>query len=177
MDMETLFNGIFFNAEKFFQSPLFAFLKIFLSIYALVLLADIILLIVAQIKNKDLIKDLRTTFMGAGIPVSSKNKMLKRWESVLERMRSGNISQYKVAIIEADNIANEILALVGYKGNNLAEKLVTANPDQLPNIEELKKSHEIRNLIVHEKDYPVDEESAKEAVKAYEKLLHDLEFV
>lgn len=171
--MDTLANfGI-----DFYHSSFFSAVKFFLGVYSIVLFADIILVLAAQVKNKDLITDIRTTFMGTGLPISAKNKLLKRWEEIQRRMRTGNISQYKVAVLEADSVANEILGVAGYKGENLGEKLEAATHGQLSKPDELREAHDIRNRIIHERDFHVDRQLAESTIKIYEDLLRELEFI
>jgi len=173
MDMDTLANfGI-----NFYHSFLFSAIKFFLGIYSIVLLADIILVLVAQVKNKDLISDIRTTFMGTALPISAKNKLLKRWEEIQRRLESGNISQYKVAVLEADSVTNEILSVAGYKGENLGEKLETVTHGQLSSPDKLREAHGIRNRIVHERDFQIDRKLAEDTIRTYENLLKELEFI
>lgn len=162
---------------NFYHSSFFSAVKFFLGIYSIVLLADIVLVLVAQVKNKDLISDIRTTFMGTALPISAKNKLLKRWEEIQRRLELGNISQYKVAVLEADSIANEILGVAGYKGENLGEKLEAATHGQLSKPDELREAHDIRNRIIHERDFHVDRQLAESTVKIYENLLKELEFI
>jgi len=50
-------------------------------------------------------------------------KSEKRWERILELASSSNPSDWKVAIIEADTILDEIVTVMGFAGDTLGEKL------------------------------------------------------
>jgi hypothetical protein len=112
----------------FFQNSfLFAALRAFLFVYVLVLFVDIVLLL----SQRGLSGDLRATLRGTDRPLISRNKMIVRWEKIRERLESGNSSQYKVAILEAEALAEEILTGIGWKGGNMEERLVNITDAQL----------------------------------------------
>jgi len=104
--------------------------------------------------------------------------MRKRWEKVKSLLESNNASQYKLAIIEADSIADEILSGIGYTGANMGEKLDKINKKDLDdNLESLRGAHQIRNRIVHEADFEVDYRMARTVIGVYENFLRYLEFL
>lgn len=160
-------------AVSFYNSPFMSFIKFFLVIYSLVLILDIILILAL----KGLGADIRKGLTGMDIPVISKGKMQKKWDKVKSRMETGSISQFKVAILEADMIVDDLLGKIGYKGNNMTERLEQVNPNQLDYLEELQKAHQVRNKIVHEESFVLDEATAKETLGTYEKFLRYLEFM
>ena len=158
---------------RFYSSDLAFGIKFFLAIYAAVLLADIILIIIAHTPGMYV----RVLKGGADVPVVHKNKMQRRWEKVMFRLRSGKDSQYKAAVLEADEIVNEILSQIGYRGENMGERLSNISLDQLETIEELKQAHEVRNDIVRKSDFALDQQKAAETVGVYQKTLETLEFL
>lgn len=127
---------------------------------------------------RDVPQHLRVGLKGMDLPLVTKGKMQKRWEKVKTRLKSPSESQYKVAIIEADSIAEEILAGIGYKGANMSEKLEQVGQAHLDDhLESLKGAHEIRNRIVHEADFEVDQRMATAVIGVYENFLKYLEFL
>jgi len=156
-----------------YYSPFFTVIKFFLVVYITVLLVDIILLLILRGVGADL----RTAVKGMDMPAVSKNKALKKWQSVKDRLKSENISQYKAAILEADRIADDILSKIGYKGKNMAERLEQVKPGQLENVEDLKGAHKVRNRIVYEKDFTIDKKTAGSVIEVYEDLLKELDYI
>lgn len=171
---EDFVSILFEMLKNFYHSPLMLVIKIFAGIYLLVLVLDIIMMLILR----DVPQHLRVGIKGSDIPMISNNKMLKRWKRVKERLVGQNDSQYKVAIIEADAIADEILAGIGYKGANMGEKLEQVGENHLDDhLEALRGAHEIRNRIVHEADFAVDQRMATAVVGVYENFLKYLEFL
>lgn len=159
---------------NFYNSPFVFVLKILLGIYLAVIFIDIILLLILR----DIPKHLRTGIKGMDITTATKSKMQKRWNKVENLLKSRNVSQFKLAIIEADAIADEILAGIGYEGANMAEKLEQVGAAHLDDhLEALKGVHQIRNRIVHEADFEVDERLARTVVGVYESFLRYLELL
>lgn len=165
-------SAVFFR--DFYNSPFVLVIKILLGIYLAVVLIDIILLLILR----DVPSHFRTGMKGMDIPLASKKKMRKQWAKVEGRLKTGDVSQMKVAIIEADAIAEEMLAGIGYKGNNMTERLEQVSPAHLDDhLEALKGAHEIRNKIVHEDDFMLDQRMAVAVVGVYENFLKYLEFL
>jgi len=102
-------------------------------------------------------------------------KIEKVWAKISARLEGHSDSEYKLAIIEADSLLNEILERINYKGETLGERLQKLTADTLPSIEEVWEAHKIRNNIVHDPDYKVTLDEAKKAITIYGKALQDLE--
>ena len=175
MDVNTI--NLLVQSKKvflqFYDSGFVFGLKIFLAIYITVLIVDIILIIIVHTPGMYL----RVLQTGSDVPIAHKDKMQKRWEKLKARLQSRNEAQYKVAVLEADKIADEILMKVGYPGSNMGERLEGINTSQLEMIAELKKAHEVRNQIVHQADFSIDHKTAEEVIGVYQSMLETLEFI
>ncbi len=170
--------SIFFFAvngwEWFLHSWIIVAVKFFLMGYTIIVLADLVMLLMLR----GVTSNYRVTMKGADIPLVSRNKMQKRWDKIMARLKENNESQFKVAIIEADAIADEILGGIGYKGANMGEKLANIRPEQIDYMtDDLQRAHEIRNRIVHDENFRVDQELAESTIKIFEIFLHYLEFL
>ncbi len=99
----------------------------------------------------------------------------KEWEDVRKRLKSGQESEYKLAVIEADMMLNEILKKMGYEGETLGERLNGMTSVTFSNISEIKSSHNIRNDIIHDPDYRLKLEETERVIFSYETALSDLE--
>ena len=102
-------------------------------------------------------------------------KIEKQWEKIRGRLDTGLESEYKLAVIEADNMTEDILKRMGYSGETLGERLKNLTVATLPNIEEIKAVHQVRNNIVHDPDYRLSLEETKNALEVYEKAFRDLQ--
>lgn len=172
--MQNFIDTLILTLKDFYHSPFVLVIKILLGIYLAVLIIDIVLLLILR----DVGWHMRVGLKGADIPLASKKRLKRQWGSIQKRLQSGNVAQYKLAIIEADSIAEEMLGGIGYKGANMTEKLEQVGTAHLDDhLEALKNAHEIRNRIVHETDFEMDQRLAIAIVGVYENFLKYLEFL
>jgi hypothetical protein len=157
--------------EWFSATHFFAALRIFLGIYTAVLLIDIVLLLSMRNLGEDLRKDL---FGAADVPVS-RSRLKKQWKAVRDRLKSDNPSEYKVALLEADALVDKVLGNIGYKGENMAERLAQVTPEQMEDVEALREAHQLRNRVVFEQDFALGREQAEKALGVYEAFLTKME--
>ena len=104
-------------------------------------------------------------------------KIEKIWRKTVGRLDTGLESEYKLAVIEADTVLDDILRRMGFGGETLGERLGKITSATLPNIEEIKKIHQTRNNIIHDPDYRLSLDEARKVVLAYEKAFRDLEAI
>lgn len=172
VDVTQLALLIWSKVALFFdQSVLFLAVKFFLFVYVAVLLTDIVLLFIL----KGVSSDLKSALYGTDRPLTSKNKLRERWENIRHRLESENPSQYKVAVLEADALADEILDGVGYGGATMAEKLQSVLGGQLETKELLAEAHEVRNQIIHDPHYVLTREDATRYLGLFEKFFDEVE--
>jgi len=159
---------------KFFQSQLYRdiifYAKIILVFLSCILFYAIILL---YIKSEP-IKRFRKYFKGTGIKSTSKGKTQRAWNKIQKRLATMQEAEYKMAVIEAEKIFDNILLMIGYKGNTLGDRLKTMRKEQLQCIEEIWSAHKIRNRIVHNPDEKISLSEAQEAVKKFEMGVEEL---
>ncbi|MFH1451402.1 MAG: hypothetical protein ABIF89_02225 [bacterium] len=104
-------------------------------------------------------------------------KITKDWLKIVGRLERGMESEYKLAVIEADNMLNETFNRIGYSGQTLGDKLKILTPDTCPNIDEVREAHQMRNSIVHDPDYQLSLPEAKKVTGIYEKVFRDFEML
>ena len=160
-------------AGGIYHSPLVFAIKFFLAVYVTVLFADLILLLALR----GVSTNLRVMMKGMDIPTVSKGKMHRNWDKIKERLMSENPSQYKVAVLEADRVADQMLEGIGYKGENMAERLKNITAVHVSNIDELLRAHDVRNQIIHDPNFVIDKKTAVELVGVYENFLRSMEFL
>ncbi len=75
---------------------------------------------------------------------------LKRWQHIENYLNKGTVADWRMAIIEADIMLDELLTSWGYVGGSVGEKLKQINADKLRSIEDAWQAHKLRNKIAHE---------------------------
>lgn len=90
------------------------------------------------------------------------------WDAIMRRMSTMQEAEYKLAIIEADKLFDELLKGMGYKGKDMGERLQQITPERLSNISAIWKSHKVRNFISHDTQYHLTFSEAQWVIKNYE---------
>lgn len=102
------------------------------------------------------------------------NKFSKNWQKIKKRTELELEAEYRLAIIEADAMLEEVLTRIGYTQKTLDEKIDSMTIVELKNIEDLKIIRKIRNSIVHDPSYRLTLDKTKEALLIYENSLKEL---
>ena len=102
------------------------------------------------------------------------NKFLKEWKKIIKKQESGSEAEYKLAIIEADTMLDEVLKRIGHTEETIEEKLKATTTSELKNLEELKEARKVRNNVVYDPDYELTLDKTKEVLKVYEESFKNL---
>lgn len=91
--------------------------------------------------------------------------------NIQRHVDSGNPNDWKLAIIEADVMLDELLKQRGYAGNSLGERLRSISPQQLETLNDAWEAHKVRNRIAHEgQDFVLTQRIAQETVTRYQRV-------
>ncbi len=105
----------------------------------------------------------------------SKNE---RWRQVLHLLFSTNQNDWKLAIIEADAMLEVLLGELGYKGQNLGEKLKTAGEQGFRGLNTAWEVHTIRNKIAHEGSvFELSHHEAKRVISLYGQIFSQFDYI
>lgn len=97
-----------------------------------------------------------------------------RLDDILKHIDSQNPNDWKLAIIEADIILDDLLKQRGYAGNSLGERLKSISPTQLSSLSDAWEAHKVRNRIAHEgADFVLTQRIAEETVSRYRKVFNE----
>lgn len=98
-----------------------------------------------------------------------------RVQDMLDHVSSDNPNDWKLAIIEADIILDELLKEAGYAGVSLGERLRSISTTQLQSLDDAWQAHKVRNQIAHGgADFILTRRLAEDTIKLYRKVFYDL---
>lgn len=99
-----------------------------------------------------------------------------RLAEVQQHIQSENPNDWKLAIIEADIILDDVLKEKGFAGNTLGERLRSISPTQLASLNDAWEAHKVRNRIAHEgSDFVLTERIAHETINQYLRVFAEFE--
>ena len=158
-------------------------LQIILIVLILVLVAAIIWLMVKSLVFRQKLNPSETLNLLKGLKVTDgkyrqiiKHRELinKKWNKLLERVKSGDERDLRLAIIEADSLIDEILKEHGHPGNDMGERMKLIHPSEIDNLNDLWEAHKLRNRLVHEADFHLSINEAKRIIGIYHKTIEEL---
>jgi len=105
----------------------------------------------------------------------SKGPKNNRMQDMINHIESENPSDWKLSIIEADIILDEILKNAGYAGGSLGERLRSISPSQLESLDDAWQAHKIRNQIAHGgADFVLTHKLAQDTIKQYRRVFYEM---
>ena len=100
----------------------------------------------------------------------------KRWKEIEAHAASQNISECKLALIDADALIDEIFKRAGYRGKTMGDRLKTIEPSDLDHLADLWEAHKLRNRIAHEGER-IERRDIDRAMDQYRSVLKELKFL
>lgn len=97
-----------------------------------------------------------------------------RWAYIMQLIETGQESDWRNAIIEADIMLDEVLTQLGYQGDSVGEKLRAVNPAHFQTLNNAWEAHKIRNEIAHQgSSYQLPERLAHRTIANYEAVFRE----
>lgn len=97
-----------------------------------------------------------------------------RWSEIIAKVDAGSPELLKLAIIEADKLADDTLKRLGFEGKHMADRMQNVTPETLRSFTGLWKAHRVRNSLVHTPGYEVSKDQAVLAIESYRKFLAEV---
>ncbi len=116
-----------------------------------------------------------STFAVASDP---KTEEVEEWQDIIDHVDSDNEAQWKLALIDADKILENLLRENGYDGDGVGGRLKAAElQGGLKSLQDAWEAHKIRNRIAHEAGFVLTKREARRAVELYKKVFEQLGFL
>jgi len=177
MTWETLYNFfgikdfIYFISSSQIQDMLFPVKMFFIFCSVLFLVLVIYFMVNSSWLQYKFLEDATEFFSWQAYGA---REMSKQWAKIKKRTESGAESDYKLAIIDADDFLAEVMDNRGYDGDNFESILKKAGRLIAPIIEDVLKAHETRNSIVYDPDFKISVDRAKKILDIYESAVNSI---
>jgi hypothetical protein len=103
-----------------------------------------------------------------------KNPLTEKWEKIVKLSESTNHSDWRLAVIEADIILDELLTKLQLPGDTMGDKLKAVEKSDFTTIESAWEAHKFRNNIAHEgSDFLVNEREIRRIIFLYEAVFKE----
>lgn len=118
-----------------------------------------------------------------GMPLTTENavsadKGNEKWAHVIKLINSGNPSDWRLAIIEADIMLDELLRANQYHGDTVGDMLKAVEPSDMLTLDAAWEAHKVRNRIAHSgADFDLNEREAKRVITLFESVFKEYEII
>lgn len=101
-----------------------------------------------------------------------------RWERILEHIESDRESEWRLAIIEADVMLDEMMSAMGYTHDTLGEKLKAVERSDFTTIDKAWDAHKMRNKIAHEgSSFRLSQREAILTLQNYKEVFEEFNYI
>lgn len=102
----------------------------------------------------------------------------ERWQKVEKHIESQNPTDWRLAILEADIILDEMLQKMGYHGAGIGEMLKSVEKSDFLTLDAAWEAHKVRNNIAHQgSDFVMSHPEAKRTVNLYKQVFEEFFFI
>jgi hypothetical protein len=151
------------------------YLKFFSTLISLILTT---LAIYAYVRLKQVKAEEKEKYSNYYEPLEGEVNTNTRWEKVVNLVNSENQSDWKLAVIEADIILDEILTAQSYHGDTIGDKLKAIEPSDFLTLNQAWEAHKIRNTIAHGSgDFILTQREARRVIGLYEAVFREFKFI
>lgn len=119
-------------------------------------------------------------FEAAAHSVAAKDvsKTQLRWNRIREQMASDQEREWRLAILEADIMLNELLDVQGYRGETMGDKLKSVDRGDFKTIDLAWEAHKVRNQVAHQGSmHDLNPREARRVIGLYEQVFKEFHFV
>ena len=173
--MQVFFNIYYFFYDFFTSSSwqsVYFWLQIFAALVSIVLIFGIVVL--TRKLNAVRVKFREVETFVKGVPQYENpalHDFTDEWKAINQKFESGQQSDWKLAIMEADNLLDSIFQQMRVYGEDMGERLKSLSNAELSNIDDVWKAHKLRNELAHSFSSEVREKEVKEALEAYKQAM------
>ncbi len=136
-------------------------LKLISLILSLIFFALICFLIFKTHENTRIQRVVNTN-KGSENKISDK-RIIKKWNKIEKKLDTDSVDNYKLAVLEADDLMERVLKTLG-----------TINIAKISNMNEIENARAIKQKIIENKKFKINQEQARKILSAYQKALQEI---
>jgi len=111
----------------------------------------------------------------ASSPLGTPNE---RWSNVLNHISSSIESDWRLAIIEADIMLEDMLRKMGYQGVGIGDMLKNVERSDFNTLDQAWEAHKVRNAIAHQGgDFVMSHDEAQRTITLYSQVFQEFFYI
>lgn len=130
---------------------------------------------IRQVRHMEHVK-----FDAAAHPVAKQDipRIQLRWNRITEQANSDNEQNWRLAILEADIMLNELLDLKGYRGDTMADKMKQIQRADFNTVDDAWEAHKVRNQIAHQGSaHQLNDRETRRVIGLYERVFKEAKVI
>lgn len=160
------------NFAAFFQSLFVRVVGSFLVILTTIIVVYLL------IRLYEVRKDEKRRFKDYFIVPTEKDRKNDRWQQVVDLFASPRPEDWRLAILEADSMLDDLILRLGYEGDSMGERMKQVEVQNFPTIQYAWEAHLMRNKIAHEgMNFDLNRDKANRAFRLYEAVFRDSGYI
>lgn len=105
-------------------------------------------------------------------------KMSKQWREIQKHIQGTKDNDWKIAILEADTLLDQLLIDLGHPGTTLGERLKSIDRGEMTTLSDAWEAHKVRNRIAHDgSNFELSYQVAKQTVDRFEKVFREFDYI
>lgn len=149
-----------------------------LSLFICLLLTALIIYCVIRIFQIRYHEQLKFDAASATVAGHDVPRSQLRWNRIMEEVASGVEQNLRLAILEADIMLNELLDVLGYKGETMADKMRQVDRATFNTIDLAWEAHRARNTIAHQgTSASITAAEARRIINLYAKIFREFKYI
>ena len=110
--------------------------------------------------------------------ISGEDTENERWQEVLSYAASDDEELWRLAVIEADVMLDDMLEAAGYPQEELGAKLRNVERSDFRTIDQAWEAHKLRNVIAHEgSSYNITKREVQQAMEQYRQVFNEFGYI
>jgi hypothetical protein len=102
----------------------------------------------------------------------------QKWQQVVSHVNSQNPAEWRLSILEADVMLDDMMQSLGFHGETLGERLKNTSKADFKTIDTAWEAHKIRNAIAHEgSSFLLSQHESKRIIGLYEIVFKEFSYV
>ncbi len=149
-----------------------------LSLFISLLLATLIVYCVIRIMQIRHHEQLKFDAAQNTVAAHDVPKSQLRWNRIMEEVGSEDEQKMRLAILEGDIMLGELLDVLGYKGETMADKMRQVDRANFNTIDLAWEAHRARNAIAHQGTAAaITAREARRVIGLYEKIFREFRYI
>lgn len=159
---------------------LFYHWSVYVTVSLFVSLLFIALIVYCVIRIEQIRYHERLAFANYAKSVETQNipRTQARWQRILDEVQSGDEQDWRLAVLEADIMLNELLDTLGYKGETMSDKLRQVERADFQSVDAAWEAYRFRNRVAHEgAAMRLDKHDVDDAIGRYQRVFREFDFL